>query len=43
VLRLRVNRLAFKPSRPGDFVRKINLWYAGYPGKTGANALRLQS
>jgi transmembrane sensor len=43
VLRLRVNLLAFKPSQPEDFVRKINLWYAGYPGKTSTNALRLRS
>ena len=42
VLRLRVNLLVFKPSQPEDFVRKINLWYAGYPGKTSTNALRLR-
>lgn len=41
VLPLRVNFLAFKPSQPEDFVRKINLWYAGYTGKAGASALRL--
>jgi hypothetical protein len=44
VLRLRVNLLSFRPSQPEDFVRKINLWYVDYPGKTSphANALRLQ-
>lgn len=42
VLRLRVNLLSFRPSQPEDFVSKINRWYAGYPGKTSANALRLE-
>lgn len=42
VLRLRVNRLSFRPSQPEDFVHKINLWYAGYPGKIRADALRIE-
>ena len=35
VMRLRMNSLAFKPSRPEDFVAKINRWYADYPHKAG--------
>lgn len=35
VARLRMNSLAFKPSQPGDFVRKVNRWYEDYPQKTG--------
>jgi transmembrane sensor len=42
VLRLRVNLLSFRPSQPEEFVRKINVWYAGYSGKTSATALRLE-
>lgn len=42
VLRLQVSSLSFRPSQPEDFVRKINLWYAGFPGKTGTHALRLE-
>lgn len=33
VMRLRMSSLAFKPSRPEDFVAAINRWYAGYPHK----------
>jgi ferric-dicitrate binding protein FerR (iron transport regulator) len=42
VLRLRVSSFSFRPSQPEDFVAKINRWYAGFPGKTGAHALRLE-
>ena len=42
VLRLRVNLLIFKPSQPEEFVHKINLWYAGYPGKASPSALHLE-
>lgn len=42
VLRLRMNLLSFKPSQPEEFVRKINLWYADFPGKSRADALRLE-
>jgi transmembrane sensor len=42
VLRLRVNLLSFRPSQPEDFVRKINLWYAGYHSKASTDALRLE-
>ncbi len=31
IMRLRMNSLAFQPSRPEDFVAKINRWYAGDP------------
>ena len=34
VMRLRMSSLAFKPSRPEEFVAQINRWYADYPHKT---------
>lgn len=42
VLRLRVNLLMFKPSQPEEFVHKVNLWYADYPGKASPNAVHLE-
>lgn len=41
VLRMRLEWVSFKPSQPEEFVRLINLWYAGYHGKTTTDALRL--
>lgn len=40
VMRLRMNSLAFKPSRPEDFVAQINRWYANYPHKTSRTSRR---
>jgi transmembrane sensor len=42
VLRLRLKGLMFKPSQPEQFVRAVNLWYAGYPKKAASTALHLE-
>ncbi|MBM0108665.1 FecR domain-containing protein [Steroidobacter sp. S1-65] len=35
VMPLRMSSLAFRPSRPEEFVAQINRWYADYPHKAG--------
>lgn len=42
VRNFRITSLGFKPNQPEVLVERANAWYAGYPGRKGDVALRLE-